>query len=209
MMLPFSIAVVSGNPNIPIRCFTPLAFFPAMVLVLIYNSLRKNNVFSNILISAAALIVFYNTQELNQMFYTENLKFKNDVNFANNLYYDLSKMNLQNKPIVFVGRKQDEKYRHEYLGAGEITISTFNWDKHKGFAHELFEIRGHCFMRELGYDVKNVSNEDILDRYNMEDFIVFVRKNTKEMNIYPQENSIRDFDWFVLIKIGKSKADED
>lgn len=43
----------------------------------------------------------------------------------------------------------------------------------------------------------------------MEDFIAFVRKNTKEMNIYPQENSIRDFDWFVLIKIGKSKADED
>lgn len=208
-VLPFFPAFISGNVEIPFRCYSSFSFFPAMVLALMYNSARVNNIFSNVLIYLAALIVFYNTQELNQIFYTEYLKFQNDVNFANNLYYDLSKKNLQNKPIVFVGTREAGKYRYEYNEAGEIVISTFNWDRYDGFVSEMFVKRGYWFMRELGYDVRWVSRQDGLNKNNIRDFISTVKKNAKEMSIYPQENSIKDLDWFVLVKIGKSAADED
>ncbi len=123
--------------------------------------------------------------------------------------HDLSKLNLEEKPLIFVGTVDNPELRHSYYTeAAEVNISIFNWDRYDTMYGEIFVRRGIHFMRELGYNARGYwdISEDILR--NTDSFIELIKENTKQMNIYPKENSIKDLGDFVLIKIGNSKMDK-
>lgn len=206
-LIPFATFILLGNITMPFRAYATLSFLNAMILVLIYICLKERKVIVNVLFWIVALVVVYQAQELNQIFYTEHLKFQKDKFYAYELMYDIKKLGLENKPIIFVGTVEDIKLRHNYIESPELNISSFNWDRYDSFESEISVNRPYGFLRELGFDVKDYTAVYLDSMSEYDTLINEIKTNTKNMDIYPRENSIKDFDKYVIIKIGESKAD--
>ncbi|MCD7780358.1 MAG: hypothetical protein LUH05_06780, partial [Candidatus Gastranaerophilales bacterium] len=210
MIIPFSAFLLTGNFEWYYRVYTSFCITEGVTFILLYNLCKNNTKLLNIFFVFVSLIVLYQTKEFNQIFYTENLKFNNDVKFANSIKYDLERLNLDEKPVVFAGIRKDLPLKHHYYNESpEINVSTFNWDRYNNFDAEIFVKRPYAFMHELGIPVRGWWEIDD-ERFKEPDvFFNLVKANTKEMNIYPGKNSIRDFGSFVLIKIGRSEAERE
>lgn len=200
--------IVEGLYSPPYRLFNTFAFVVAMVVVLLYITVEKNTVLSRVIMTVSVLIVFYNSQMMNRIFYFENIKFQNDKIFANNIYYDLSRLNLQNKPVIFLGLRENPVLKYNFNEADEINISIFNWDRYDSLESEVFVQRPHAFMKELGYNIDSVFSTDIWKKDDLAPFYDEIKKKSKNMNIYPNEGYIRAMNDYVLVKIGPSEADK-
>ena len=166
ILIPFTSFLVTGKTNIPYRTFISLGFLNAITIVILYSLIKNRQVLLKIFFILVSFIVFYQAKEINQILYTENMKFENDKIFAHMLMYDLEKMNLQDKPIVFVGLKENPKLEHEYYGqADDISTSTFNWDRNRTIYFELFSSRPHKFIRAQGYRIIDFLDSEL---YNNE-----------------------------------------
>lgn len=207
-LLPLSVLFITGNPNLPYRDYSAFSFFCAIAVTVLYTVFKNNKILSRIIVLIVGLIVLYQSQEMNQIFYTENIKFENDKHFAYMIMYDLKRLNLEEKPVVFTGLREHLKFKTFYEEAAELNLSIFNWDRYDFQYNEIFVVRPFFFMNGLGFDIKSLYQSDILNEVNKEEFINEVILNTKSMNIYPVEGSIRDMGNYVIIKIGKSKADD-
>lgn len=206
-LIPFTTLILLGTATMPFRAYATLSFFNAMVLVLIYVGFKEIKFIANILFWIVAVVVIYQAQEVNQIFYTEHLKFQEDKFYAYELMHDIKKLGLEYKPIIFIGTKENPKLRYNYDESSEINISSFNWDRYDSFESEIFVNRPYGFLKELGFDVKGFShiNIDSISKYDV--LIPEIKNNSKKMDIYPRENSIKDFDEYVIVKIGESRAD--
>lgn len=203
--LPF---LLTGNYNIQYRVFSPFCFFISITFILLYQLLRERKIPNLIFPIFCFFIVFYQSQEINKIFYTEYLKFQDDRLFAYSINLELNRRGI-NKPVLFIGTRENTKLRQDYnIEAPEINISIFNWDRYLDVYFELFSFRPYKFMSEQGYPVRNFSEEHkFLDKDDCDAFILKVKKLSKDMEMYPKGGFIKDCGDFVLIKIGKSKLD--
>lgn len=206
-LVPFSSLLILGNVNMPFRSYATLSFLVALVFCLLFNQFKDKKVLANIVIGLAVLVVVYNAQEQNQIYYTENLKYENDEQFAYSVMYDLNRLGLENKPIIWVGVRENPKLKYNYTESNEINISTFNWDRYDTFASEIYIIRSYNFFKELGLEIKGYYDLAFSSMDEFEEFIKDVKNKVRGMPIYPKEGSIKDFGDYVVIKIGKSRAD--
>lgn len=207
ILVPFSSLLILGNEAMPFRSYAPLSFLVALVFCLLFNQFKEKKVITNIVIALSIMVVVYNAQEQNQIYYTENLKYEDDKYFAYSIMYDLKKLRVDNKPIIFVGLKENPLLKYEYIESDEINISTFNWDRYDSFNAEIFVGRPYAFFKELGFEIKAFSDIRFDSSSEYETLLTEIKRNTKEMEIYPREDSIRDIGEYVIIKIGKSRAD--
>ena len=72
---------------------------------------------------------------------------------------------------------------------------------------ELFKQRSYCFIRKQGYNISGIPEKLFIEKYTYEKFEQIIKQSIKDMNIFPQENSIKDVGDFVIVKIGQSKLD--
>lgn len=207
MLIPFTILILTGNANIYYRNYSALGFINAFSALLIYFIFRENKILTKFTLFFVFVIVFYQSLEINKMFYTEYLKFENDRLFAYSLKQEVDK--LGGKPLLLVGTRENPKLKYEYyIEAPEINISVFNWDRYQK-RMELFVNRPYNFMKEQGFEVRQYTKEIMLDsKEKFENFLSKVTDETQNMPIYPMEGSVKDCDDFILIKIGKSLFDE-
>lgn len=209
MLLPFSIFILTGKSDIFYRTYSALGFVNAFVVSLLYFICMKREFISKLILIVAGIIVFYQSLEINQILYTENLKVENDRLFAYSLKQEVDK--LGGKPLLLIGTRENPKLKYEYfIEAAEINVSTFNWDRYDNINGELFVGRPYSFMREQGFEVSSYTREHLIIN-NDEDYYKFILKLknlSKNMPIYPVQGSVKDCDDFILIKIGESRLDE-
>ncbi len=208
ILTPLTYFILTGFYNMPYRVFLSYGYISGMTFAVLYRLFQKNQLLCRLFIFICFIVVFHQVKEINNIFYTENLKAENDKLTAYSIDYDLKKLNLDGKPVVFVGIKKDISLPHKYYSmADEINISTFNWDRFDSVYGELFVKRSYRFMRKLGYEIGGYFENQINDDASAEFYIDRLYKIVPGMNIYPKENSIKDEGDFVVIKLGKSRFD--
>jgi len=208
LLLPFTPIIVTGNYLMPYRVYSIYSFVNALTFVLLYMCIKKYKLLSEILLVIIFLIIFQQSKEMNQIFYAEHLKCENDKLFAYSIMQDLYKLNLQNKPVFFIGVRENPNIKYIYNEANEINISIYNWDRYDKKISEIFVRRGEKFMQELGYNLIFMpETEWIKDKEALNNLYVVLEENVKNIPIYPQDGSIKDMGEFVIIKIGPSLFD--
>ncbi len=207
MLLPILPPLSSGHVDLMYRTIVSYGFFVPLVFVLLYSLIKENKYLKYSFFIFIFLCVFYQTKEINQIFYTEYLKCQNDKMFAFNVANDIKKIN--DKPVIFVGVRENPKLKHEYyIEAAEVNISIFNWDRYDDKLMEVFVQRPYYFIREQGIDIKSFFEDKYLDDDSFNFYIDLISKETKKMTVYPQNGSVKELDEFILVKIGQSRFDE-
>lgn len=210
MLVPFAVLIITGNAEKSYRVYSTLGFVNSFAILFLYFIFKEHKIISKLILIFAGIIVFYQSLEINQILYTEYLKFENDRLFAYSLKQEVDK--LGGKPLLLIGTRENPKLKYEYyIEAPNINISTFNWDRYDDFNGELFVNRPYAFMREQGFEVSSYVKE-YLTINNDEDynkFILNIKELSKNMTIYPMQGSVKDCGDFILIKIGESLLDNE
>lgn len=209
MLLPFAVLIITGNADKPYRVYSALGFVNSFAILFLYFIFKEHKTLSKLILIFAGIIVFYQSLEINQILYTEHLKFENDKMLAYSLKQEVDQ--LGGKPLLLIGIRENPKLKYEYyIEAPEINISTFNWDRYDDFYGEILVKRPYSFMRELGLNVRFYREElPVQSPEEIEKLGTKLKVLSKDMTIYPMKGSVKDCGDFILIKIGKSKADED
>ncbi len=208
ILTPLTFFLLTGFYIMPYRTFISYGFVCGLTFSILYRLLKENYLLSKIFIFLCFYVVFHQAKEMNQIFFTENLKNDNDKFFANSIVYDLKKLDLYEKPIAFVGIKEDYDLPYKYNNiADEINLSIFNWDRYNSIKGEIYNCAGVEFMNLLGHKVNCWLEWSYPEPHSEEYFLDIFKQNVPNMGIYPQNGSIRDVGEFVIIKIGKSRFD--
>ena len=208
MLIPFAIFLALGNTDLPYRNFMTLGFFNAFVITMLYMANEKNKILSKLIIFFAGIIIFNSALEINKTIYTENLKFQQDRELASSIWFNLQQRGLENKPVIFIGLRENPKLKWEYYKeAAEVNISIFNWDRYDNKYREIFVLRGYNFMRELGFPIEGYFEKSHNDK-NFTDLINQIENQVKGMETYPRKNSIKETEEYTLIKLGQSEFDK-
>lgn len=201
ILLPLGAFFITGNGSMPYRVYMPFGYMTAIALSLLIDFKPEKKAVSYL---AAAFIIFAvlnQAKEINRYFYTENLKFQEDLAFARFIMHDLGALGLDKKPAVFAGKRDEIKLKYNY--DFEITgaaISIFSWDKYGVPENELFVRRGFKFMQHHGLNIIPFSE---FSQENIEK----IKKEIPKMPAYPQNGYIKDMGEFAVIKIGPSDFD--
>lgn len=201
MLIPLSPFFLFGNAELNYRIFSSFGYVVAITFSILFGFAENNKITKNILTILTVLVVLNQAKEINKIFYTENLKFQEDLTFTRNIIRDLKRENLDNKPVIFAGMKEEVNFKYNYIiEAPEIAISIYNWDKHDIPEAELDVDRAYDFIRHYGYDIEQKTlNKQIFQR---------TVKQIPNMPPYPQKGYIHNMGDFVIIKIGKSAFDK-
>lgn len=181
---PFLMIIVLGG-YMPYRSMLALPLFIGFILFIINNAISKKNKFK-ILVSLISFIIMFNQiQSLNQIFYTENLRYNRDREIASSIIEDIIfeyGQYPQDIPVLFVGAYNlnniDPKIKFETIGA-----SFFEWDG--GNNGRILN-----FMKVCGYNLIPYENRD---KNN------FIMNEVDSMNSWPSKNSIKIIDNEVII----------
>lgn len=205
VVLPFTPILLTGY-EWPYRAYSTLCFVDAFSFVILYYLVKEKKILKYILYACVFVVVLYQTKEMNQIFYTEHLKFNNDKMFAFSIQKDIATLGYDKIPVIFVGTRDNLKLQNEYyIDAAEINISTFNWDRYNEWESELIAPRIFSFMQQQSIDI----NPFYIPIDRIDEYKENIQKQIKDMNVYPQKNSIKNCGEYVLVKIGPSLLDEE
>jgi len=173
------LAILGGNVP-PVRSIyvLPLAF-AFMFFFLIKNYSKK---FSIAIICLALLTVAYQSQITAQLFYSDQLRYNEDVRLAYEIHNQLGDENL---PIAIIGKYRiAEKFHANFLQGDVIGHSFFEWG-------DIKEARGLNFMHCLGINF-NAPNDEQMERAISE---------AVYMPSYPNPGYIKKLPDMVVVKL--------
>ena len=203
IFLPLSTFFMTGNGNLFYRVYMPFSYFAGITFALLFNFTVNKKIISSIFIALIVLIVLNQAKEMNRIFYTENLKYKEDLAFARFIMHDLRYNKLEHKPIVFAGKKEQIRLNYNYgIEAPEVTESIFNWDRYISPESEFFVRRGYNFMHLHGLNIIRFSQFS-------PDTVQKIINEIPKMQRFPNKGYIKDMGDFVIVKIGKSVFDKE
>ena len=162
----------------------PLAF--AFMLFFLIKHSNKNMA---ILVYCFALFTAaYQAQNTAQLFFSDQLRYNEDVRFANDLNRLIRQIQPENDlPVVLVGHhKTSEKFHANYIKGDVIGNSIFEWG-------DETIVRGLIFMKSLGFNYKLPNYEQIDTAF----------KEAIFMPSYPHPDCIKIIDDFIVIKISE------
>ncbi len=201
ILLPISTFIIMGNGELYYRVYAPFGYFIGITFSILFSLLNNKKIITYMLTVFCILIVLNQAKEINKIFYTENIKFQDDLSFAKLIINDLKKRNLDKKPVILAGTRENIILQYNYyIEAPEIMISIFNWDKYQENSSNFMIERGFKFMKQFGLNIIPFRE---YTRNNMKK----IEKEIPKMTIFPQNGSIKDMDNFVIIKIGKTYLD--
>ncbi len=181
---PFMLTLFLGNIT-DMRAQIMLPFVLAVEFMILYF-LNNNNVLKAGMIVFGVYIIFNQSYTVNRLLYTEQMKYEEDLEIANNIAISVGKLGLgevPNKPVVFLGvhHPKDNKVslRGEVLGH-----SFWEWD-----GDTIGRKMG--FMKVLGYSYYMPSDEQI----------VYAKTLSASVPAYPAEGCVADLGEVVVVKL--------
>jgi hypothetical protein len=184
------LAVMGGNMP-PIRALyaLPLAF--AFMLFYLLRIYRKKAAI--VVVSLSLLITLYQAQITAQLFYSDQVRYNEDVRLA----YDLNNLitraqpESEKLPVVLIGRYQAaSRFQTNFLQGEVIGHSVFEWSSNSSDTTS----RGLSFMRSLGI------NFDMSDENQIEQAL----KEAASMPSYPNPGCVKRMQDFIVIKISET-----
>lgn len=172
------------------------AQMPALQLVIAFNFyyiyLNLKNHFSKLIIIVISLITGINQVNVTaNLFFSEHIKYEEDVNFANRLNTYLDQIEIGNRSkysLVILGEHKPESVVN--IEGETLGHSFFAWDigTEAGTTY-----RALGFMRILGYKFKDPTQDEINYAHTIEN----------ELAVWPEKDSIRIVDHLIIIKISE------
>jgi hypothetical protein len=201
----FSLNIITGNPLLATRIYIYLSEPVAVAFMLLFfvifslNPVVEKTVQSFLLvfihkglkfatITIVVLTILYQSKELNRLFYLEYLRYEADVRTAYNIINEIEKQaGSIKKPIVFIG---------PFTGSANVRMGyiIFEHDRWNIPENMLSAGRIIAFMRQLGYEVQEVTSEVDLSK---------AKYDSHNMPTYPKAGAIQVFDNFCIVKLGE------
>jgi len=171
--------------------FMLIAFTFAIIYFVFQNISYKAFKIKPLLIFLAVWVVFFQSREINQIFYLDYQRYQRDVMIMNTIIYDVG---LQYKPIVFVGFIPDPSPTKEIAG-----ISIFNVLRSNSQHSELFDVQHYAFFQAHNFQIV-VPNAAYIDTNELRYRIV-------DMPSWPRDGYIREFEDYIIVRLGPSAWD--
>ena len=183
---------IMGGSRPPARSLyaLPLAF--AFMFFYLIMSYKKR--ISSIIACLALIAAVYQAQITAQVFYSDQVRYNEDVRLASDLNDLITQVQPDNEklPVALIGRYQAASvFRTNFLQGGVIGHSFFEWDFPKPFSPTA---RGLAFMKSLGF-YYDMPNADQLDQAHKEALL---------MPVYPDPGCIKRIQDFIVVKISET-----
>jgi len=175
------------------RTCTSWGVFVAGVFTFTYFFLSKKKYLKGIAIVLAILIVLWQTKDLNQWFYSENVKYQNDLKTAYQIAEDIRiEAEDLTKPVVFVGTPERAFVIEGQRGAQSNGLYVVWWAQ-KAFDDNSYELIK--FINSLGYYFRKPSDEQYEKGKLLSD----------EMSNYPKDGYIKEFEDIIVVKFSDNE----
>jgi hypothetical protein len=184
-------AIAGGTIPVPRTSFSlPLAF--AFMFYFIID--KYKNKISKIIICFALLTAVYQIKITTQLFYSDQLRYNNDVKFACELSTLINSIKSDNKdiPVILIGRYHAASQfpTKNFLQGEVIGHSNFEW----GGSNVEVTYRGLAFMRSLGINLTNPSTNQI----NL------AQKEAENIPFYPDPDCVKQVQDFIVVRMSES-----
>jgi hypothetical protein len=192
------LTIILGGYTPPLRTLfaLPLAF-AFMFFYIIKTDKKRIAVITTLIALAAA---FYQAQNMAQLFYTDYMRYNDDVKVA----YDLERLieqaqhPIEKLPVVITGcYVTASRFKRNFLPGDALGLSFFG---HNLFAQKHNTLRVLNFMATLGINYYNMPNTDQINR-------ALELKEAIEINSYPDPLCVRNFGDFILVKLPEDDFD--
>jgi hypothetical protein len=185
IIAPFSMAIALGTSGITGRTYTALPLAGAIELLLVNNWINKNRIFKLVVTISTVYILIFNSMYMNRLFYDSFTVYQFDTNVGNEIIHDIGRdgYNYKDKHVVFIGMHDIDR-KIISSTSGSTGGSFFSWDNGNN-------VRMINFLRSQGYDVSIPSASQINYAYN----------NSKDLKNWPNQNSIKDTNGYIVVKL--------
>lgn len=192
----FALPIVTGNPLLPHRTLTSFSFlisFSFCLLYVIFKDIHiKNFKFKYIVLFLIVLNIFYQSKQMNEVFFADYKSYQYDLTMTSQIFHDIKEKTDNNK-VIFIGIPSD----FNQVVEPSVGNSLFVWDRECTLQLELQSSRLYEFFRQHGYDIYPPQIYDVNK----------LKIQSENMLNWPKYESIKDFDDYVVVKLGKSFLD--
>lgn len=184
----FMMEFLQGSGGVPPRTMIVYAVYMGFCGLYIYQSVSKRTL-RYAVVFLSVLIVFYNSKEMNIIFYTDYQRYKLDQARSIQIDNEITSITGENidKPVVFIGRASDYNLPYQYPGE-VVGSSVFNWDGYFGIIDNP-RIRGFMAMEGKNYMTAN------------EEQIENAKKTAYFMPDWPVEGSVADNGEVIIVRL--------
>lgn len=177
ILAPFSIVLLLGN-MLPARSLVGLPLFLSGAWLIITSNIQRN-VFQHFFTTIGFILLLFQLQYLNMIFYGDYLRYQNDLHLGRSILAQIEAEGFDYKdfPIVFIGERDTDATK---------LISTTNSGGRSFFDDSSQSYRMTYFLRTIGYSVLLPTPEDVQ-----------IAKSNPPIPIWPQPGSVA-FDGSVI-----------
>jgi len=184
------LAIIGGNRP-PLRSLyaLPLAF--AFMLFYLIMSYKKRA--ASVIACFALLAAVYQAQITAQVFYSDQIRYNEDVRLAHELNNLITQVQSDNEklPVALIGKYQAASvFKTNFLQGEVIGHSVFEWTNKPSDTTE----RGLAFMKSLGFNYDMPYNEQ-LDQAHKEALL---------MPAYPDPSCVKRMRDFIVVRISET-----
>lgn len=195
------IYIITGNLWMPERSVCHVlslfvALFVVNFFIVFHQYLERLVIIKYFIVCILGLVIANFSFEMEQIFYAKYMSFEKDKAILDELMKDIYIVGGYNtqKPIIFMGVPNDM-----------ITVwppvenaSVFSWGRLERLEREENSRLLYGFINDNGYNVTGVpKNIDFVE----------IRKKISNMQNWPQEDSIKEFKEYILVKLGDSNCE--
>lgn len=193
VVTPFALPIITGNPSLPHRVLISFLFLVGFSFCLLYILFRDADIrgfkVRYIVLFLVILNVFYQSKQMNEIFFADYKSYQYDVAMMTQIDHDIKAITDNNK-IIFVGVPKD----FNQVVEPSVGNSLFVWDRDCTLELELGSYRLYNFFQQHGYDIFPPQSYEKTK----------LKNQSENMNIWPKQGSIKDFNEYVIVKLGSS-----
>ena len=182
VLSPFILSIYMGNGQIPRMQFSYQ--FVIAVGIYVFTLLFDKKWLAVILSLFGFYVAFNQGYIVNRLFYTEQMKYEEDVRLADKISERIEALNLgeiPEYPVILVGghtSKVPNQLRGEFLG--------LSWFEYGGDSH-----RALGFMRTIGYPYLTATNEQVQR----------AKEIAQTMEVWPNNNSVIFEEGLIIVRL--------
>jgi hypothetical protein len=196
--IPLSIilmAVMLGNKH-PYRSLWALPFAYAFMFFYLIESYSHKKKIATVIVCVALLTAVHQAEITAQLFYSDNMRYNEDVRLAFELDKLITRAQPDNKklPVALIGKYEAaSRFRSNFLQGESLGLSMFECDFAKSKPYSDVTHYGLAFMKTLGifYDEPNDAQ---LDK---------VFKEAALMPAYPDSGCVKRVQDIIVVRISK------
>lgn len=184
---PFLMSILLGSP-MPIRASFAIVLFISASWYLLYIIMDRK-IYKIVIISFTIITVFYQSQSMAQLFYSDYNRYQEDVKIANQIGYrimDLDLGEIPPYPVVYLG-KHVQPIRANVIKQEVLGFSFFEWDG--GNYNRIGN-----FMKSVGYDYLDPTEEQREKALKIAD----------SMPIWPHKGSVAFENGLIIVNLSEN-----